>query len=121
MPKIISKPILYIYLDNNINYIDLNMYIDPTHVAQIISSPATLGEESLLKDWAYQHKVEFLKFKPNFEIWGTAAYQECVEEMIRFCDAVLIFWNGKTNINYIIEYIQKMDRIVLVHKIESRD
>ena len=85
-----SKPIVCICGSRDIDYINLDLFIDPTHVGEIISGGA-FGIDSLAKDWAFKHKIEYIDFKPNYEIWGSKAPLERDKDMVRFCDVVIAF------------------------------
>lgn len=62
-----SKPIVCICGSDNIDYIDLDKYIDPTHVGEVISGES-LGIDNIARDWAFKNKIEYVEFKPNFDI-----------------------------------------------------
>ncbi len=85
-----SKPIICICGSDNIDYIDLDKYIDPTHVGEVISGES-LGIDNIARDWAFKNKIEYVEFKPNFDIWGEDAIFERDKDMIRFCDMAIIF------------------------------
>lgn len=85
-----SKPIVCICGSDNIDYIDLDKYIDPTHVGEVISGES-LGIDNIARDWAFKNKIEYVEFKPNFDIWGEDAVFERDKDMIRFCDMAIIF------------------------------
>lgn len=80
-----QKPIVCICGSNKIDYIDLDRFINPSSVGQIIS------EELYAKDWAYAHNIEYLSFKPNYRVFKDTALLERDKDMIKHCDVVIIF------------------------------
>ena len=121
MPKSIYKPIVCVCGSHDIDYIDLDLFIDPAHVGEIISSES-FGIDYLAKDWAFKNKVEYAEFKPNYDIWQDKAYLERDKNMIHFCDIVIAFWSGKDdNIAYMFNYAASTGRRYIIHKIIYTD
>lgn len=116
-----SKPIVCISGSRSIDYINLNHFINPEHCGEIISGNA-FGIENLARQFAFQHKIEYAEFKPNYEIWGSKAILERDKDMVLFCDVVIVFWDGKsTDTAQLFNFAQKMGREVIIHKIENID
>ena len=85
-----SKPIVAICGSSNIDYIDLDKYINPSHVGEIVSGES-LGIDAIARDWAFKNKIEYIEYKPNFDIWGEDAVFERDKDMIQFADIAIIF------------------------------
>ena len=120
MPKS-QKPIVCICGSRTIDYVNLDMFIIPEHCGEIISGGA-IGIDSLAKNWAFKHKIEYAEFKPNYDIWGDKALLERDKDMVRFCDVVIAFWDGKsTGTAYTFNFAKELNRKLFIHKVESLD
>ncbi len=115
------KPIVCICGSRSIDYVNLDMFINPESCGAIVSGGA-IGIDSLAKNWAFRHKIEYIEFKPNYEIWGKQAPLERDKDMVDFCDVVIAFWDGvSSGTQFTFNYALKQQRIIFVHKIESTD
>lgn len=120
MPKS-QKPIVCICGSRTIDYVNLDMFITPEHCGEIISGDA-IGIDSLVKSWAFKHKIEYIEFKSNYEIWGDSAPLERNKDMVRFCDVVIAFWDGKSaDTARTFNFAKELQRKVFIHKIENTD
>jgi len=116
-----SKPIVCICGSRSIDYIDLDRFITPEHCGEIVSGGA-LGIDTLAKNWAFKHKIEYIEFKPNYEIWGKKAPLERDKDMVLFCDVVIAFWDGKSaGTAYTFNFAKQLNKQIFIHKIESTD
>lgn len=115
-----NKPIVLICGSRNINYINLDLYINPDSVGAIVSGGAN-GVDILAEEWAKKHNIEFVAYLPDYKHYGKRAPLVRDEEMVNFCDVVIAFWNGySTGTLYTCNYAKKMGRKVYLHIIEER-
>ena len=116
-----QKPIVCICGSRAIDYINLNMFINPSSVGQIISGGA-IGIDLLAKQWAYANKIEYQEFKPNYKIFKDKAPLMRDKDMVDYCDIVIAFWDGKsTGTAYTFNYAASIGRSCIIHKIISTD
>ncbi len=106
MPKS-SKPIVCINGSRSITNINFDLFIDPSHVGQIISGGA-IGVDTLARQWAKKHKIDYIEYPANWKIWGKKAGIIRNKEMVEYCDVLISFWDGKSKgtlqtIQYAIE------------------
>lgn len=116
-----SKPVVCINGSRSINYLNLNMFIDPSHVGRVVSGGAR-GVDSLAAIWAKKNKIELVEFFPKWKKYGKKAGLKRNKDMVDFCDILISFWDGKskgtlqtiryakrTGVPYICHLIQELD------------
>lgn len=64
MPKNITKPIVCINGSRSITDINLDLFINPSHVGCIVAGGAN-GVDTLAERWAKRHKIEFVEYPAN--------------------------------------------------------
>ena len=110
MPKIITKPIVCINGSRSINEINLDRFINPDHVAAIVTGGAR-GPDTIAEHWAKRHNLEWICYLPQWDIYGKRAGMIRNCEMIDFCDVLISFWDGtSTGTLQAIEYCQKQQK-----------
>lgn len=62
----------------------------------LIISGGARGADSLAERWANEHKVETKIFYPDWDKYGKKAGFLRNEQIIKYCDAVVAFWDGKS-------------------------
>ena len=116
-----SKPIICICGSRNITDINLDLFIDPTHVGCVISGGAN-GIDTLAEHWAKRNKTEFIAYLAQWNKFGKKAGIMRNHEMVEFCDYVFAFWNGKSKGTLdTILYAKKLNVPVFVHLIKEMD
>lgn len=116
-----SKPIICICGSRNITDINLDLFIDPTHVGCVISGGAN-GIDTLAEHWAKRNKIEFIAYLAQWNKFGKKAGIMRNHEMVEFCDYVFAFWNGKSKGTLdTILYAKKLNVPVFVHLIKEMD
>ncbi len=121
MAKITTKPIIAIVGSRDIKCVNFDLYLDKSNIAQVISGAAN-GVDTLAAEWARRNRIELVEYKPNYKVFGKRAPLVRDEEMVKACDIVIAFWNGKsTGTLYTIKYAKKINRKVIVHEIIERD
>ncbi len=120
MAKNITLPIVTIIGSRSIKEVNFDLFIDPTHVSQIISGGA-IGVDTLAEQWAKRNHIDFVCYKPNYDLFGRRAPLVRDEEMIKACDIVIAFWDGQsTGTKYTLNYAKKIGRPYIVHEIIER-
>lgn len=116
-----SKPIICICGSRDITDINLDLFIDPTHVGCIVSGGAN-GIDTLAEHWAKRNKIEFIAYLAQWNKFGKKAGIIRNHEMVEFCDYVFAFWNGKSKGTLdTILYAKKLNVPVFVHLIKEMD
>lgn len=116
-----SKPIICICGSRDITDINLDLFIDPTHVGCVISGGAN-GIDTLAEHWAKRNKIEFIAYLAQWNKFGKKAGIMRNHEMVEFCDYVFAFWNGKSKGTLdTILYAKKLNVPVFVHLIKEMD
>lgn len=90
MARIITKPIVCIIGSRTINNVNLDRFIDSTHVAAVVSGGAS-GVDTLAEKWAKKHKVEFIIERPNYKVFGRKAPLERDKDMVNESDVIIAF------------------------------
>lgn len=120
MPKS-NKPIVCICGSRQINSLPISLYLDPSTVGCVISGEAN-GIDTIAKQWARQHNIEYAGYEPNYRTFGKKAPLERDRQMVNACDLVVAFWDGKSSgTAYTINYGKKINRKVIIHLIEECD
>lgn len=119
MPKS-QKPIVTIISSDSITDIDLNNFIDPNHIGEIISG-GTAAIDFIIEKWAKDNKKEWIYFPTREDLYEDAADRRN-QDMVDFCDVCLFFWNGKSKeILKVITYCEEVNRPYICHLIEDFD
>lgn len=117
----ITKPIICICGSRDITDINLDLFIDPTHVGCVISGGAN-GVDTLAEHWAKRNKIEFIAYLAQWNKFGKKAGIIRNHEMVEFCDYVFAFWNGKSKGTLdTILYAKKLNVPIFVHLIKEMD
>lgn len=116
-----QKPVVCINGSRTINDINLDTFLDPKEIGCVISGGAD-GVDTLAEKWAKRHKVEFLAFPAQWDLYGKSAGMRRNEDMARFCDRLESFWDGKSHgTKHMIDFMESLGKTVHVHIIESLD
>ena len=121
MPKITTKPIACINGSRSIKALNLNQYINPNDYAEIITGEAS-GVDTIAKNWAKSHHIEYAGFPANWKVHGKSAGMIRNHEMCDFADMLISFYDGKSSgTKEAIDYMHKMGKPVILHIIEELD
>ncbi len=74
--------------------IDIEPYI-PQGITEIVSGGAT-GIDTLAQNFASKHGLPFTVFLPKYALYGRAAPLKRNEEIARYADAAMAFWDKKS-------------------------
>lgn len=66
----------------------------PNQTTKIVSS--TLKFDDSFKKYLAKNNVKFIEVLPDYKKYGTKALLKLNLKIIRNCDLVLVFWNGKS-------------------------
>ena len=120
MPKS-SKPIVCINGSRSITDINFDLFINPSHVGQIISGGA-IGVDTLARQWAKKHKIDYIEYPANWKVWGKKAGIVRNKEMVEHCDILISFWDGKSKGTLqTIQYAIKLGVPYICHLIVQLD
>jgi len=80
-----------------------------------IVSGMARGADALGARFAHEHNVKLYEFPADWNKYGKAAGFKRNEEMGRFADGLLAFWNGESRgTKHMIEYMQSLSKPVHV-------
>lgn len=79
----------------------------------VIISGGAKGADTLAENYAKEHGVEVIVFKPDYKRYGRGAAFVRNRLIVDNADRVLAFWNGKsTGTKYTIDYAKKQNKSV---------
>lgn len=120
MPKSL-KPIVCINGSRTIKELDLDRFIDYTHVGGVVTGGAQ-GVDTIAEKWAKRHELEWVCYLPQWDIYGKKAGLVRNKDMVDFCDILISFWDGKSKGTlYTIEYAKSIGRPHIVHLVQELD
>lgn len=73
----------------------LKQHIEPTNIAAIVSGGAR-GADTLAEQFAEEHSIQMIVFKPDYEKHGRSAPFVRNTAIIEAADSVIAFWDGKS-------------------------
>jgi len=93
--------------------IAIDAYI-PQNVSEIVSGGAK-GIDLLAKDYANKKGIVYTEFLPNYNLYGRGAPIKRNEEIARYADECIAFWDGKSKgTDYTIKFFKKLGKKVTV-------
>ena len=93
--------------------IDIDSYI-PQNVSEIVSGGAK-GVDSIAKDYANRNGILLTEFLPNYKLYGRGAPIKRNEEIARYSDEVIAFWDGKSKgTEHTINFFKNLGKKVTV-------
>lgn len=121
MPHITTKPTVCICGSRSIVNLNLDNYIDSSTLGAVIHGGAS-GVDWLVELWCQKHKIEPVIYLPNYKVFGRAAPLKRDEDMVKACDYVIAFWDGKSSgTKYTIDFAAQLGKKVQLHLMEDRD
>ena len=100
-----------------ITNIEIEKYI-PNEVDEIVSGGAK-GVDSLAKDFAEKNGIKLTEFLPQYERYGRGAPIKRNQEIAKYADQALAFWDGQSKgTEYSINFFKKLGKQVIVVIIE---
>jgi len=115
------KPIVGIIGSRSITTLNLDLFIDKTHVGEIVSGGAN-GVDKIAENWAKKNKIEFIAMLPNYKLLGSHwAPLKRDEDIVDYCDLIICFWDTKSSgSKYTINYALKTSKQIILHEIIDR-
>ena len=96
---------------------DLSVFI-PDEVDTVISGGAN-GIDALAEEYADRHRLSKYIFRPRYDLYGRAAPIRRNEQMVDFCDAVLVIWDGHSKgTQHTVNYANKVKKPITVVLVE---
>lgn len=121
MPKIITKPVICINGSRGITDLNLDLFIDPSHVGCVVTGGAR-GVDTIAEKWAKKHRLEWICYLPQWNIYGKQAGMIRNKEMIDFADILISFWDGKSpGTLHAIGYCKKVNKPYICHLVQELD
>ena len=97
----------------NISNIDIEKYI-PTGVTEIVSGGAK-GVDSLAKKYAIEHNIKYTEILPDYPRYKKGAPLKRNEEIAKYADIALVFWNGTSKgTKYTIDCFKRLNKEVIL-------
>ncbi len=85
------------------------------HEATLIISGGAKGIDTIAENFAEANGINTQVFLPEYELYGRGAPLVRNKEMVNFCDAVLVIWDGKSRgTKFTIDYAKKQGKPVTV-------
>lgn len=93
---------------------NLEKYL-PESVTEIVSGGAR-GIDSCARNYAKQNGLKLTEFLPNYDDFGIRAPLIRNIEIIKYADAVLAFWDGKSRgTKHVIDNCKKLGKPVKIY------
>ncbi len=97
----------------SITNIEIKKYI-PQGVTEIVSGGAR-GIDTLAKEYAMKHNVKYTEFLPDYTQFKKSAPLKRNEEIAKYADVALIFWNGKSKgTKHIIQCFNSLNKPIKI-------
>ncbi len=97
----------------SIKNVDIAPYITPD-VGLIISGGA-VGVDTIAEQYADRVKMSKFIIRPRYDLQGKRAPLARNEIIVKFCDKVLAFWDGKSRgTKYTIDYARSLNKEVQI-------
>ena len=98
---------------------NLEKYI-PRDVTEIVSGGAK-GIDKIAAEYARKKNIRLTEFLPDFKHYGRAAPLKRNEQIARYSDCALAFWDCKSKgTEYTINCFKRLNKSVMVIKIEAK-
>ena len=102
----------------SITTFDLSPFIS-SNVDTIICGGAN-GIDTLAEEYADRHRLSKYIFRPRHDLYGRAAPLRRNEQMVDFCDAVLVIWDGfSKGTQHTVKYAKSIDKPITVIFVKS--
>jgi hypothetical protein len=100
-------------------YDDVHNVLDelPDYITEVVSGTAR-GVDSFGERWAYNRAIPVKKFPANWELYGKRAGFLRNEEMAKYADKLIAFWDGSSKGT--LHMIQTMGRLGKPVKVYDR-
>ena len=97
---------------------DLSSFISDD-VDTVMSGGAN-GIDALAEKYADRHRLSKYIFRPRYDLYGRAAPIRRNEQMVDFCDAVLVIWDGHSKgTQHTVKYAKSIDKPITVVFVKS--
>ena len=91
----------------------IDAYI-PSNVSEIVSGGAK-GIDLLAKNYASRKGIAYTEFLPNYKLYGRGAPIKRNEEIARYADKCIAFWDGSSKgTEYTVNFFKKLEKQVTV-------
>ena len=95
--------------------------MDRYNITEIVSGTAK-GADSMGEQYAYENSLKISKLPAEWDLYGKGAGHKRNEEMARYADIAIIFWDGKSRgSKNMIETMKKMGKSVIVKYYNEED
>lgn len=95
--------------------------IIPDSTTEIISGSAK-GIDTAAREYALKHHILITEILPEYDLYGRQAPLKRNDYIIRLCDAVYVFWDGKSRgSEYMIRHAREKGRPVFVYRWNGKD
>ena len=92
---------------------ELEKYI-PQNAEEIVSGGAR-GVDTCAAEYARSHGKQLTEFLPDYSRFGRGAPYKRNEEIVKYADEILAFWDGKSKgTEYVIGYAKSQNKRVTV-------
>ena len=93
----------------------------PKQTTLIITGGAE-GVDAIAEEYADKKRLSKLVLRPRYSLYGRGAPLKRNEEMLEFCDAALVIWDGRSRgSRYTIEQAKKMGKQVTVVTVGEKE
>lgn len=97
----------------SIKNVDVEKYL-PKCIDEIISGGA-VGVDSIAKAIALQKGIRYTEFLPKYDLYGRAAPIKRNEEIARYADCAIAFWDGRSKGTHnVIKLFEKINKNITI-------
>lgn len=99
---------------NDIVLFEMSLGFIAPYITVIISGGAK-GADSMTKDYAKKHSIEYIEYLPDWNKYGKAAGPIRNEDIVKNSDIIVAFWDGKSRgTKSTIDIAQKMKKPTVI-------
>ena len=96
-------------------HVEIPEGIIPENATEIISGSAN-GIDKAARRYALAHRILITEILPEYDLYGRTAPLKRNDYIIKLCDAVYVFWDGKSRgTAYVIRESKKLEKPVFVY------
>ena len=101
------------------NYDLLERVLNEFDISKVISGGAQ-GADRLAAQYAKQHKIDYLEFKPDWKKYGRGAGPIRNREIVDAADVVIAFWDGKSKgTKSGLDYAKRKNKEIMIQRTDS--
>ena len=97
------------------DYQKLSSELEQFSNIELIISGGAIGADSIGQQYAIEHNIPTLIFKPNWKQFGRGAGFVRNVDIVEACDIVIAFWDGiSKGTKHSIDLAKKKDKVIVI-------